>query len=118
MQHCISIGIILPGAGCGPAWGLPFPEPAGTLAVYLLNIAGARQYRYDSLVQAEIKDNSHRHARHDTDRTVLSCLAWRCELSRPDRRTGGLCVWSVSECVGRRSATAGRTPTQNAFVGR
>ena len=34
-----------------------------------------------------LQDNSHRHARHDTDRTVLSCLVWRCELSRPDRRT-------------------------------
>jgi len=57
-------------------------------------------------------------SRHDTDRTVLSCLVWRCELSRPDRPTGAFCVWSVSECVGRRSATAGRTPTQNALVRR
>jgi len=48
----------------------------------------------------------------------LLCLMWRCELlSRPDRRTGAFCLWSVSECVGRRSATAGRTPTQNALVG-
>jgi len=62
--------------------------------------------------------NSHRHARHDKDRTVLSCLLWRCELSRPDRQTGAFCVWSVSECVERRSATAGRTRAQNAFVGR
>jgi len=54
--------------------------------------------------------NSHRHARHDTDWTVLSCLMWRCELSRPDSQTGAFCVRSVSECVGRRSATAGRTP--------
>jgi len=37
-------------------------------------------------------------------------------LSRPDSQTGAFCVWSVSECVGRRSATAGRTPTQNALV--
>jgi len=37
-------------------------------------------------------------------------------LSRPDRQTGAFCVWSASECVGRRSATAGRTPTQNAVV--
>jgi len=58
------------------------------------------------------------HARHDTDRTVLSCLVWRCELSRPDRHTGAFCVWSASECVGRRSATAGCTPTQNALVRR
>ena len=33
-------------------------------------------------------------ARHDTDRTVLSCPVWRCELSRPDRQTGAFCVWS------------------------
>jgi len=64
-----------------------------------------------------LKANSHRNARHDRDRTVLSCLVWRCELSRPDRQTGAFCVRSVSECVGRRSATAGRTPTQNALVG-
>ena len=33
-----------------------------------------------------------RHARHDTDRTVLSCLVWWCELSRPDRQAGAFCV--------------------------
>ena len=66
----------------------------------------------------EVKANSHRHARHDTGRTVSSCLVWRCELSRPDRQTGAFCVCFVSECVGRRSATAGRTPTQNALVRR
>ena len=57
-------------------------------------------------------------ARHDEDRTVLSCLVWRCELSRPDSQTGAFCVRSVSECVGRRSATAGRTLPQNALVRR
>jgi len=46
------------------------------------------------------------------------CLVWWCELSRPDSQTGAFCVWSASECVGRRSATAGRTPTQNALVRR
>ena len=35
------------------------------------------------------------------------------ELSRPDRQTDAFCVWSKR--VGRRSATAGRTPTQNAL---
>jgi len=35
-----------------------------------------------------------------------------------DSQTGAFCVWSVSECVGRRSATAGRTRTQNALVRR
>jgi len=49
--------------------------------------------------------------------SVLSCPVWWCELSRPDRQTGVFYVWSASECVGRRSATAGRTPTQNALVG-
>jgi len=47
------------------------------------------------------KANSQHHAIHDTDRTVLSCLVWRCELSRLDRQTGAFCVWSVSECVMR-----------------
>ena len=65
-----------------------------------------------------VKASSHRHAGHDTNRTVLSCLVWRCELSRPDSQTGAFCVWSVSECVGRHSATAGRTLTQNALVRR
>ena len=67
-----------------------------------------------------ISDNSrlYRHTTHDTDRTVLSRLVWQCELSRLECQTGAFCAWSVSECVGRRSATAGRTPTQNALVGR
>jgi len=29
---------------------------------------------------SDIKANSHRHARHDTDGTVSSCLVGRCEL--------------------------------------
>ena len=33
-----------------------------------------------------VKANSHRHARHDTDRTVSSCPVWRCELSRTARQ--------------------------------
>ena len=65
-----------------------------------------------------LKANSHCRVRHDTDRTVLLCLAWRCELSRPDSQAGAFCVWSVSECVGRRSMTAGHTQTQNVLVGR
>ena len=48
--------------------------------------------------QRRLIPNSHR---HDTDGTVLSCLVWRCELSRPDRHTGAFCVGSASECVGR-----------------
>ena len=63
----------------------------------------------------DVGANSHRHDRHDTDTTVLSCLVWRCELSRPDE-----CVQrrSVSGGAGTAGATAGRTPTQNALVGR
>ena len=48
--------------------------------------------------QRRLIPNSHR---HDTDGTVLSCLVWRCEKSRPDRHTGAFCVGSASECVGR-----------------
>jgi len=49
----------------------------------------------------QVISNSHRHDRHDTDGTVLSCLMWRCELCRPDRQTGAFCVRYASECVGR-----------------
>ena len=67
-------------------------------------------YAYSAFhARSTAKGNSHRQVTHDTDRTVLSCLLWRCELSRLDRQTGAFCVWSVSECVGRRSATAERT---------
>jgi len=54
----------------------------------------------------------------DSTQTGLYCRVWCGGVtSRLDRHTGAFCVWSVSECVGRRSATAGRTPTQNALVG-
>ena len=36
-------------------------------------------------------------------------------MSLSDEQTGAFCVRSVSECVRQRSATAGRTPTQNAL---
>ena len=39
-------------------------------------------------------------------------------MSRPDSQTWAFCVWSVSEYVRRRSATAGRTPTHNSLVRR
>jgi len=68
-------------------------------------------------VRQFVKANSQRHARHDIDKAVSSSLVWRCELSRLDRQTGAFCVWSASESVWRRSATAGRSPTQNALVG-
>ena len=74
--------------------------------------------KFEVWTRSEQSSNSHRHTRHDTDRTVLSCLVWRCELSRPDSQTSAFCVWCVPECVGRRSATAGRTLTQNSLVRR
>ena len=45
----------------------------------------------------------------------MSCLVWWCEPSRSDK-----CVQrrSVSGGAGTAGATAGRTPTQNALVGR
>ena len=70
--------------------------------------------RLNVWTRSEQSSNSHRHIRHDTNRTVLSCLVWWwCEFSRSDRRQ----VRSASECVNCQ-ATAGRTPTQNALVGR
>ena len=64
-------------------------------------------------VGKHVQSNRPIHTRHDTDRTVLSCLLWRCELSRPDK-----CVQrrSVSGGAGTAGATAGRTPTQNALA--
>jgi len=53
-----------------------------------------------------------RQTRHRQDCFVTSGVAG------PDSQTDALCVWSASECVRRRSATAGRTPTQNALVQR
>ena len=44
--------------------------------------------------RSEQSSNSRRHTRHNTDRTILSCLVWRCELSRPDRRQ--VWRWSVT----------------------
>jgi len=52
------------------------------------------------------------HARHNTDRTVLLCLVWRCELSRPDSQTGAFRVWSALECVRRSHCAAGHSPAQ------
>jgi len=50
-----------------------------------------------------IEANSHRHTRHDTDRTVLSCLVVACEMSRPDRPTSAF-------CAGVRPAVASAVP--------
>jgi len=47
---------------------------------------------YVTVTLCILKDNSHRHARHDTDMTVLSYLIWWCELSRLDCQTGAFCV--------------------------
>ena len=43
----------------------------------------------------DVGANSHRHDRHDTDKTVLLRLVWRCEVSRPDRPTS---AFSVGVC--------------------
>jgi len=66
--------------------------------------------------RSEQSSNSRRHTRHNTDRTILSCLVWRCELSRPDRRQ----VCSALKCDGQRSVSTGHThtPTQNALFWR
>ena len=46
-----------------------------------------------------------------TDRTVLSCLLWRCELSRPDRPTSAFSVGvcRVAQCDRRTHSDAERT---------
>jgi len=46
-----------------------------------------------------------------TDRTVLSCLVWQCELNRLDE-----CILCLV-CVGWHTATTGCTPTQNPLSG-
>jgi len=57
--------------------------------------------------RSEQSSNSRRHTRHNTDRTILSYLVWRCELSRPDRRQ----VCSALKCDGQRSVSTGHTHT-------
>ena len=54
-----------------------------------------RQKNWNVWTRSEQSSNSHRHTRHDADRTVLSCLLWRCELSRPYRP---ISVFSVRVC--------------------
>ena len=60
---------------------------------------------------SDFKASSHHHARHDTDRTVLSCLVWRCELNRPDSQTGAFCfrVRRAAQCDRRTHSDAERT---------
>jgi len=63
---------------------------------------------YDS----NFKTNCHRHARHDgADRTVLSCLVWQCELSRPDCPRSAICVkvCRAAQCDLRTHSNAERT---------
>jgi len=76
---------------------------------YILDasIVHANRRRALKLIHTATPDTTHR----------LSSLMWRCELSRLDRQAGAFCVWSVSECVGRRSATAGRTPPDTTRTG-
>ena len=51
--------------------------------------------KFEVRTRSEQSSNSHRCTRHDTDSTVLSCLVWRCELSRPDHPTS---AFSVGVC--------------------
>jgi len=48
------------------------------------------------------------YTRHDTDRTILSCLVWRCELSRPDGRTSAFSdgVCRAAQCDRRTHSDA------------
>jgi len=68
-----------------------------------------------------VEANSHRHARHDTDGTVLSCLVRRCELSRLDRQTGAIfliflnIVKLTMRSVMCRSASGGAVRPPNAL---
>jgi len=50
--------------------------------------------------------------------TALSCLLWRCELSRPDRPTSAFCVGSASSGRTGSACAARHTPTLNVLVGR
>ena len=71
----------------------------------------ARRGHYTPYSLHTLKANSHRHARHDTDRTVSSCLVWRCELSRLDRPTSPFCirVYRAAQCDRRTHSDAERT---------
>ena len=77
--------------------------------------------RYAAIYQRQIHiryvpPSSRRHARHDTDKTVLSCLLWRCEFIRPDRQTSAFCVavCRAAQCDRRTHSDGERTcPTVN-----
>jgi len=45
----------------------------------------SRLSQAENLKSEHVESSLPMHTRHDTDRTVLSCLVWRCKLSRPDR---------------------------------
>jgi len=78
------------------------------------------------VIFVSVEANLHRHARHDTDRTVLSCLVWRCELSRPDSQTSafsvGVCLaaqcdrWTHSEAERNCRAVISHRQTRHSLV--
>ena len=51
------------------------------------------------------KASSHRHARHDADRTVLSCPVWRCELGITPK-CSVLALYQPRPCVYRGLVTS------------
>ena len=67
------------------------------------------------LASLKLMPDSHRPP--DPTRRSCLCRSRPCELSRPDRPTNAFGI-GVSGCSGTADATAGRTPTQNALVGR
>ena len=81
------------------------------LDIYLFYVRGTHKLRNVGNNRPHLKANSHRHARHDTDKTVLSRLVSRCELSRPDSQT----MRSVSDLC--RSVSDGAVRPPGALVG-
>jgi len=57
-------------------------------------------------------------ARHDKTVLSVSCLAWRCESSRPDRPSSAFCVGVRPAVAPRRPTHSDTDQTQNAPVWR
>ena len=71
-----------------------------------------------SLKSEHVNSNCPIHtATPDRTQTWLFCRVWCGGVNwvGPDSQAGAFCVWSVLECIGWRSATAGHT-TQNALA--
>ena len=55
--------------------------------------------KFEVWTRPEQLSSSHRHTGHDSDRTVLSCLVWRCELGITCfRRTAFVCDADIIPC--------------------